>query len=53
MNENSHIISSRDVAPKAISKEELKNRMSPMIYNLLFKDTDNRIISSSLCGIER
>lgn len=53
MNKCSHIVSSRDVTPKTISKEELKNRMSPMIYNLLFKDNDKRIIGSSLCNIER
>ena len=53
MSEHSHIVSSKDVAPKAISREELRKRISPMIYDILFKDNNKRIISSSLCNVER
>ena len=53
MNEHSHIVSSRDEQRKTVSREELRKRISPMIYDILFKDNNKRIISSSLCNVER
>ena len=48
----SHIVSSIDV-PNNISIEQIKDRMSPMIRDLVFKDNKVEIISSTLCHVER